>query len=409
MTSPSPFVGANHRSVKQGNRATIFRAIRALGPIARVNLARQSRLNPGTVTNIVDELLDAGLVTETGQGPSRVGRRPVYLEVVPSARYAIGIDIARNAITGALIDLAGRPVERLEGFSGSWLSGDRVVAVVTDLIARLLATPAADGGAKVVGIGVGSPGPLSISSGRILAPPYYGSGEELPLQQEIESRFNLPALVDNNSNTSTLAELWFGAGQGVEDFVLLTLGTGVGSGLVLDGELYRGGHDLAGELGHMSINADGPRCACGNFGCLEMYVSVPRVLAAVRGALAIGEPSALRAVAPREEDLTLAMVFAAVRDGDPLASRVFADVVRRLAAGLVNIVNAFDPELILLGRDLASAGDLLLDPVREEVRRRVFPIRRDAVRIEVAALTDAPTIGAATLALREFFHAPLTR
>ncbi|MGN6563220.1 MAG: hypothetical protein ACTHMU_11230, partial [Thermomicrobiales bacterium] len=142
MTSPSPFVGANHRSVKQGNRATIFRAIRALGPIARVNLARQSLLNPGTVTNIVDELLDAGLVTETGQGPSRVGRRPVYLEVVPSARYAIGIDIARNAITGALIDLAGRPVERLEGFSGSWLSGDRVVAVVTDLIARLLATPA---------------------------------------------------------------------------------------------------------------------------------------------------------------------------------------------------------------------------------------------------------------------------
>ena len=408
MASPNAYAGANHRSVKRGNRATIFRAIRALGPIARIDLARQTSLNAGTVTNIVDELLAAGLVGETGQGVSRVGRRPVFLEVNPTARYALGIDIARDAISGAVVDLAGRQHARIHEAAGPWLTGALVLDAACDVIERLLADFAGAGRAALVGIGIGAVGPLSSRLGRFLAPPSFGSWHDLALLPHIQNRFGLPTFVDNNGNTSALAELWFGAGQGIDNFVFLSLGTGVGGGLVLDGELYRGEHDVAGELGHLSIDADGPRCACGNYGCLELYVSVPRVLAAVQAALATGEPSAIRAQLRSAEALAFGAVVAAARAGDPLASRVLADTTRALAAGLVTIINSFDPRLVLLGRELASAGAILLDPVRAEVRRRVFPALRDTVRIEVTTLPDAPTVGAATLALQGFFAAPLS-
>lgn len=408
MASPNAYAGANHKSVGRSNRAAIFRAIRALGPIARITLARQTLLNAGTVTNIVDELLEAGLVSEIGQGISRVGRRPVLLKVNPTARYAIGIDIARDAISGAIVDLVGHQHCHLHDAAGPWLTGELVMAASCAMIERLLADFPETGRAALVGIGIGGVGPLSLRSGRFLAPPSFGSWQDLDLVSHIGARFGLPTYVDNNGNTSALAELWFGAGQGVDNFVFLSLGTGVGGGLVLDGEIYRGEHDIAGELGHLSIDANGPRCACGNYGCLEMYASVPRVLAAARAALATGEPSAIRARVRPGEEVQLATIIAAARDGDPLAVRVLADATRALAAGLVTIINSFDPRLVLLGRELASAGDILLEPVRAEVRRRVFPVLRDTVRIETTTLADAPTVGAATLALQGFFAAPLS-
>jgi len=399
--------GANHRIVRQRNRAMIFQAIRALGPVARADLARRTGLNAATITNIVDELIAAGLVYETGQGMSRVGRKPISLEVNPSARFTVGIDLARAAITGAIVDLSGKIVDSINESAGPWLSSEIVYSTVVRMIERLLDRLSPAERAAVIGIGIGAPGPLSIRSGRFLGPPSFGVWDDLALQAAVEAHFHLVTHVDNNGNTSALAELWFGAGQGIENFVLLNLGTGVGAGLVLDGDLYRGEHDLAGELGHVSINADGPRCACGNYGCLEMYVSVPRVLAAVQAALATGEPSALRAMRGTGGGMNVAMLIAAARSDDPLAMRVFADTARALAAGIVSIVHAFDPQLILIGRELSHAGDLLIPPVRAEVRRRVFPALRDSIRIEAAALPDAPVIGAATLALREFFHAPL--
>lgn len=407
LQSVNVYHGANNSAVKQRNQATIFRAIRALGPVARVELARRTGLNAATVTNIVDELIAARLVSETGHGLSRIGRKPIFLEVTPSARFTLGIDIARSAITGAVVDLSGEIVVRINESAGPWLTGAVVLATVRHMIERLLAHLSPAERTAIVGIGIGAPGPLSVRSGRFLAPPSFGTWDDLALQSAVEEHFHLPTRVDNNGNTSALAELWFGAGQGVENFVLLNLGTGVGAGLILAGDLYRGDHDLAGELGHVSINADGPRCACGNYGCLEMYVSVPRVLAAVRAALGTGEPSAIRAALGENGEVTVPMFIAAARQGDPLATRVFADLAHHLAAGIVTIIHAFDPHLILIGRELASAGDLLLDPVRAETQRRVFPALRESVRIEVAALPDAPVIGAATLALREFFHAPL--
>ena len=405
--SAHAYLGANNSAVRHGNRATIFRAIRALGPLARVELARRTRLNPATVTNIVDELIAAGLVSETGRGSSRVGRKPILLEVVPSARLTLGIDIARAAMTGAIVDLGGQIVERIDQPAGPWLTSDIVLESVADMIGRLLAHLSPDEQSAVVGIGIGVPGPLSGPSEPGLETPSFRAWDGMALQSSVAARFQLPTRVDNNGNTSALGELWFGAGQGVDNFILLNVGTVVGAGLVLDGYLYRGDHGLAGELGHISVNADGPQCACGNRGCLEMYISAPRVLAAVRAALASGEPSVVRSTLEAGGELTITTLVGAVHHGDPLATRVLADVARYLAAGIVSIAHAFDPHLILIGRDLAIAGDVLLDTVRAEVQRRVLPPLRQRVCIEVAAVLDAPVVGAATLAMRDFFQAPL--
>jgi len=405
------FSGANHQSVRRSNRAAIFRALHALAPIARVDLARQSGLNPGTVTNIIDELLESGLVRETerstgASSPRRkVGRRPVNLEVNPDARFAVGIDLARNTVTGSVVNLAGDALTTVSEPTGALVSTS-IIEKASRVALQALDQLPEHHRARIVGAGVGAPGALSFRSGRFQPPPPYGDWKEIDLQREIEDVIGLPTTVDNNANTAALAELWFGAGAGMQNFALLTLGTGVGTGLVLDGDLYRGEHDLAGEIGHVSIAMDGPRCACGNSGCLEMYVSVPRVLAAARAAMETGEPTQLWERGS-VNDVTLERLIAAAQAGDSLATRVLDDVARFLAVGIVNIINTLDPGVVFIGRELAAAGDLLLEPVREEVRRRVLPVLRPMVRIEAATLPNAPVVGAAVLALQKFFAAPL--
>lgn len=402
MPSFGGYAGGNHRSVKRGNRAAIFRAIHALGPIARVDLARETGLNPSTVSHIVDELITGGLARETGYRTSpRSGRRPVFLEIDPTARYAVGVDLARNAITAGLVDLSGRLVDRhVEDAEVPW-RGESALAAARRMVERLLAPLPTEKRRAVVGVGIGAPGPVSTSTGRYLAPQDFAAWQDFDLTGQLERQVELPTYIDNNANTSALGELWFGAGQGIDNFVLLNLGTGIGTGLVLGGDLYRGNHDLAGELGHVTVDLDGPLCICGNYGCLETYASVPRVLAAY----ATGRSS--RRTTDSEEP-TVESMLTALRDGDPLARQVITNVGRHLAAGLVNVIYTLDPELILIGRQLATAGEDLLGPMRAEVRRRIFPALRDAIRIEPVALPDAPVVGAATLALRGLFEAPLS-
>ncbi|MEJ7839042.1 MAG: ROK family transcriptional regulator [Thermomicrobiales bacterium] len=406
------FSGANHQSVSRSNRSVIFRALHALAPISRIELARESGLNPGTVTNIVEELIGSGLVQETVRADNaldiakRVGRRRILLQVKADSRYAIGIDLARNTISGAVIDLSGQIVASVSEPTGELVSRSAIRQVL-HVIEQLVQHIPADARRRVVGVGVGAPGALSIRSGTFQPPPSYGSWEGIDLRKDIQGASGFDTTIDNNGNTSALAELWFGAGAGLSNFVLLNLGTGVGAGFVLDGDLYRGEHDLAAEIGHVSIAMDGARCACGNYGCLEMFVSVPRVLAAAQAALQAGEPTSLRNPDQSAAPITLDRFLKAVAGGDSLANRVMSDTARYLAAGIVNIINMLDPEAVFIGRELARAGDVLLDPVREEVKRRVLPVLRPTVRIEASTLDSAPVIGAGILALQNFFDAPL--
>jgi len=394
--------------MRRRNRAVIFRAIHVLGPIARIDLAKTTGLNAATVSSVVDELLTDGIVIESGVHASgRVGRRPVHLAIAATARYAIGVDLARDVTTAAVVDLAGTVHAQVSGpGAGDGDDADQVLEPVVGLIRRLLDDLPRPARRGIVGVGVGLPSPVRMVSAQQLAPHSFGHWRTIDARTELGRRLRLPVYADNNANASALAELCFGAGRTVDDFVLLTLGTGVGAGVVVDGRLYRGHHDIAGEAGHVTISVDGRPCACGSRGCLETYVSAPAIVRTVRARLASGSTSTLADAADRGE-LTLGAVIAAFEQRDRLARTVFARVARQLAAGIVNLLYTLDPALVLLGREVAHAGEEFLQLVREAVEARVFPGMRDNWRIDLVRLPDAPVVGAAALALGEYFPAAL--
>lgn len=403
------YPGANHPVVRQRNLAAIFRTIYAAAPIARVDLAARTGLNAKTVSNIVDELIRHDLVHELGYRTSPgVGRKAVELEIDPSARYVIGIDVALPSVTAALVDLTGRVRAQIVRLPTPkpWHI-ERTIPTAARAAERLIAALPDQERAKVVGIGVGAPGRFKIEGGHYLG--LYLRDEvkwvDLGATGELDGSFGLPVTIDNNANTSALAELWFGTGRGVADFVLLNLSAGgIGMGMVSGGDVYRGGNQHVGEAGHITVNADGPRCFCGNFGCLAQYASARAVLGNVHTRLAAGEPSSLSDC----PGLSIHDVIAAFHAKDPLATAVLADMTRYLAAALVSVVNIYDPRMILIGRDIATAGAAFFDRLSADLRGRLNPAVGEQIRIEAASVTDAPLIGAATLALREFFRTPIT-
>jgi N-acetylglucosamine repressor len=403
----SSYAVSNHPAVRQSNRAAIFRAIYDSAPIARVDLAVRTGLNARTVSRIVDELITHGLARELGyREVARVGRRAVELEVDLTSRYAVGVDIAHSHVTAALVDLAGRIHKRLEGPEAAPpFPIGRTIPAAAKAVKRLLATLTAQERAKTVGIGIGAPSRFKVDNGT-----WYGlsrAGDSpgwVDLgSADFERETGLPVVVDNNANTSALAELWFGNGKGVPAFVLMNLYAGIGMGIVIDGEVYRGGNQLSGEAGHLTIDINGRQCGCGNFGCLGKYLSRSGLRESLRSHLNGGESSTLQ----DGPGLSLPDVIAASDAGDDVASALRADVIRYLTGAFVSLMSTYDPQMILLGRDLAAAGDRFFDDLRTCVLDRLHPAIRDNVRIEPADVKDAPLIGAATLALREFFRAPL--
>lgn len=402
----SRYAGANHPIVRRNNRAAIFRALHELAPVARVDLARETGLNDKTVTNIVDELISHGLARETGyRSAPRAGRRALEIEVNATARYAIGIDFTRTEATGALVDLSGNAHgSATEPVPDPW-RGEHILPIAIKLIGRLREAASRADEDKVVGIGIGVPNPLSIRGDHFVTFDSTGTGSWLDLgtPAELAEQLGLPTYIDHHANTSALAELWFGNGKRVDNFVLLNLGPGVGASLVINGDLFRGAHDSAGEMSYMTLNAvTAPGRETGD---IQQYLSRRAILDVFRAAIRDGEPTSLR----DEPDLTITETITALQVGDELAVRIFDNVARYLAALIGNIVSILDPELILIGRDLAQAGDDFLDPVRGYLRDRVSPAVRGNVRIEGADVRDAPVIGAATLALREFFRSPLSQ
>lgn len=222
---------------------------------------------------------------------------------------------------------------------------------------------------------------------------------ELPLRQIMEERIDLPLFLDNDANVATLAEHRFGAAQGVDTVVGLTIGTGIGGGLVLDGRMYRGNNGAASEIGHMVIDADGPLCACSNRGCLESVASGVAIGREGKIAAEQEPDSALGAAVADGLEITGELVTELGLEGDEVARMVLGQIGSKLGIGLSNIVNIFDPEVIVIGGGAMAAGELLLGPAREELRRRALPPGRDLVRVVEAKFgPDAGMLGAAVLA-----------
>ncbi len=391
---PSPTGRGRGTGALPPHAGSLVSLIWSSGGISRAELSRRTALARSTISITVSSLLAKGLVSEVGVGPSKGGRRPILLRFEDDAFGVVGVDLGRTHVAVALTNLRGRVVawDRRPYAVHADPAGTR--ALIAELIDGCLAhwkLPRE----RLVAIGVGMPSPVSRdayeSLSRLVLPAWKGRGGF----EELEERFGVPVLVDNDANLGALAEHWWGAGRGVDELVYIEASVGVGAGHIIGGKVYRGANGVAGELGHLPVDANGAPCECGLRGCLTHLVSEKDVVA--RGVALRGEyPGA----ALSAKEITVAAVEEAASAGDPLALRLIEDTVGWLATGIAGMLNLFDPSMVVVGGHLARLGDLMVVPLRRAVRDRTRVSSAAPAQIVASALGErAVALGAATYAL----------
>jgi glucokinase len=323
-------------------------------------------------------------------------------------RWILGLDIGGTNVVVGLVPMEGgeplgvRKLPTLPAAGGEEVVR-RVVAAADECMDEVLGTLGGDRD-QVAGIGVGAPGPLDRKTGVLLEAPNLG-WRDFPLQSLVSEGLGLPAALDNDANCATYGEWWMGAGRGSKILVGLTLGTGIGGGFVVNGEIHHGASGAAGEFGHTTIDSTGRKCKCGNYGCLEAYASGPNIAARAVEGIEAGVESALAELVGWDlEKLTAATVYEGVVLGDPYAHEVMEETAKFLGVGVANLINALNPDAIVITGGVTKAGDHLFVPLKKEVRRRAFRSAVEACRIVPAALPEtAGVIGAAGVFKKERF------
>jgi predicted NBD/HSP70 family sugar kinase len=363
--------------------------------ISRADIARQAKLSRSTVSEIVGEILPMGIVAEVGEGPSQGGRRPIVIEFQDDACVILGVEMGATHVTVAKTDLRGQVLAHESRTHPVRTDPGGTRALIAKLCRACLdAEPGRD--RPLVGIGVAVPSPLDPCHpdrlSEIVLPAWEG---RLGLD-ELSARLGAPLMVDNDANLGALAEHWWGVGRGVDDLAYIKVATGIGSGHVIGGEIYRGATGTAGEIGHISIDPHGKRCICGLQGCLVTLIGGQALLARV-GELAAEYPESPLAGGPNSiRDLESAALA-----GDPLALQVATEAAEHLGRGVAGLMNLLNPSLVIVGGDLAGLGDLLLEPMRETIRHRTLVSSLAAAEIRAGELGPlSVAIGAATLVLK---------
>jgi len=318
------------------------------------------------------------------------------------AHLAAGIDLGGTNLKVTLVDRAGRIAVKQSQPSDTGRGPDAVVEDMVLLVDRLTAE-ASVRRCDLIGVGVGSPGPLSVNTGRIHHCANLPGWRDVPLRDMLAERLKLPVVLDNDGNAAAFGEFCFGTGRGCRDMVVLTLGTGVGAGIVLDGRLVHGHFENAAELGHMIVQTGGLACPCGQRGCLEQYSSAAAVGRRAAAAVRAGEASMLSSAVQRGEAIDSVSVENAAKAGDVLCRRIWDEACLYLAIATINIQHALNPARVVLGGGMSSAGSFLLGRVQQYVAAHRWKLHDDVPELRLSSLgADAGVIGAAALVL----HAP---
>ena len=393
MTHPT----GNRELIRAINRSHVLNTIKTHSPIGRADIARRTGLSPATVTSISAKLISQNLVLEKSAGDSSGGRPPILLVINPQGGYVVGIKLTETHAICALTDLEASVIAK----SSMRLSGHDPARVVKDLAQMVITFIREQKIAKkqLLGVGIGLAGIVDAEEGILRQSPIYG-WDNVPLREMLESKLHIPVYIENDVNTLTLTERWFGHGQGVDNFLTVTVGRGVGLGIVVNGQFYRGQIGGAGEFGHTTINPDGPLCACGKHGCLEAYVGDPGLIRSAQKSVACGEISA--PVKNVDELLSLAQT------GNTAAIRIFDQAGRFLGIGIANLINLFNPKKIIISGEGTREGDFLFNPMKESIQQNTMPGLFDPNTVQIAPWgDDAWARGAAGLVLREVFESPI--
>jgi predicted NBD/HSP70 family sugar kinase len=380
-------------ALREANRLRVIDALRHEGSASRTDLVRITGLSRTTITTLVGDLQDGGLVVEQEEDaverPERPGRGrpPVLLRLAPSAGAALGVDFGHRHLRVAIADLSSTVLAERRIEADVDAAATTSLDAAAELVEEVLREAGVDR-SQVVGAGMGLPGPIDRRTGTVGSSVILPDWAGLQAAEELAKRIDMRVEVDNDANLGALAELSLGAGRGVQDVIYVKVSSGIGAGLVLGGRLHHGATGIAGEIGHVQVRADGAVCRCGNRGCLETVASGPALLTVLRAA--------------HGEQLPVAGMLELAASGDLGTQRVINDAGRAIGHALGDLCNSLNPSAIVVGGDVASAGAPLLDGIREAVDRYAQPGAANAVTVTRGVLGDrAEVLGALTLVIAD--------
>ncbi|MCS7179136.1 MAG: ROK family transcriptional regulator [Anaerolineae bacterium] len=394
--------------VRKLNTSLIMECLRTSGPLSRAGLSDATGLNRSTVSSIVHDLLGKNLIREIGlQSSTRTGRPGILLELNPDGGCAIGVEIGVDFISAVLTDFVARVLWRRRIAVHPEEKQEVIIRKAEAIVEEALAI-GKERGLLSLGIGLGVPGLVDIQEGTLVFAPnlrWYN----VPLRQMWTERFDLPVYVENEANAAALGEYYFGNARGVQNLIYLSAGVGLGGGIIIKGKLFRGSNGYAGEFGHMTVDPNGEPCGCGKRGCWETMVGPRAITRRVRKALENGRESSILSVIEKDPNrIDMGVVVQAAQAGDPIARTALEDVGVCLGIGISNLVNAFNPEMVVLGGALSLAGPFLLPVIEETVRIHALPQPRAALTITTSAHgADACVMGAVALVLDEILREPM--
>ena len=359
--------GSNASAVKQHNRSLILSLIAGSEALSRAELSRATGLSKGGITPIINELLNLALVLESRPASNRSGRNPILLRITPADTPS---SIVRTAI---------------------------------ELLRPLIDASQS----KVIGIGVVTPGPIDRTTGCVRNPPNFHGWQNIPVEELFHSAFGIPAFLENNANAYGVAEKNYGRGRDYNTFISINVDEGIGSAIVLNKQLYLGTRGLGNEFGHVSVDMNGVPCHCGSTGCVEMYASLPRLLAQLKTSLDLGAESSFYSARTNGRPLEWTDVLKGLAAADSLSLRLLQKEAEYLGCALVAAINLIEPEAVILGSQIADAGAHIVDPLEAYVRQKAFSRELQVPDILTSDMADASLSGGAAMIFEHFINGDL--
>jgi len=392
----------NAETLKVLNRSRILQLLRDRQVLSRSEIALITGLNGSTISILVRELIVEGIVREIGFGTSKVGRKPVALEINPKSRFALGVQIGDTRVAAVIIDLSGNIRGELEYPVAPNAQVSEVVAHATDGLKGLISGLKEDEG-KLLGVGIGLAGLVDVERGVFIFGPNL-TGRDVNVAEIVRARLKVTVAVDNEVNTMALGEQWFGAARQRQNVLCVSVGGGVGSGLLINGKIFRGANGGAGELGHMIIDPDGPQCGCGTRGCLEAVAGGRALCNEARKAAADHPDSLLRPVlSEQEESRIIELITKAFSGGDPHAKEIIVRVGRMLGTGIGNALNLCNPEVVVLGGEVIERCEPLAQIAMQVAKSVALGPMKGTHMVLPRVRRFAEAVGAATLVLDKMF------
>ncbi len=380
----------NSQKMKEINIENVLSIVRKYGVISRKDLVKKTELTTGTITNLITELLEKGLILEIGSGESAGGRKPILLQLNPEAGYAIGVELNTSHIICVMSDFQGNILDKIymdtEVDRGKDFTIDKMALIIESMILKHNIKKE-----EVIGIGLAVPGPCNHKEGTMVNPPNFHGWINVPIRNIIEDRTGIKTYFEKETPAAALGEYWFGKSNGYKRiFQIGVYGVGVGGGMVIEGKIFHGYNNGSMEIGHTTVQADGHPCSCGGQGCLEAHADGAAAVRYVKEELAKGEKSILA----QKKEIGWQDVVEGAKKGDEVCVRSIEKCAHYLSIALGNIISLLSPNVIFFGGDFMGSSDLLFHKTIKYVNQKPYPTHvKDVKKVRSSFGTDAGAIG----------------